>query len=96
MVRARSIEPGGIRLHEPRAPAPKGRLEARALTVPSQDHRPPVDVRDAAYVGCSERFLRRLVFERRIPFLKVGGSKVRFMPTDLDAWLLAQRVDAVR
>jgi len=52
MVRARSIEPGGIRLHEPRAPAPKGRLEARALTVPSQDHRPPVDVREAAaYVG---------------------------------------------
>ena len=67
------------------------------MAVPSQDHRPPVDVREAsAYCGCPERFLRRLVFERRIPFLKVAGSKIRFLPADLDAWLAAQRVEALR
>jgi excisionase family DNA binding protein len=62
-----------------------------------QDHRPLLDVpAAAAYTGLSERFMRRLVFERRIPFLKVAGTKVRFMPADLDAWLAAQRVDAIR
>ena len=40
--------------------------------------------------------MRRLVFERRIPFLKVAGSKIRFFPADLDAWLAAQRVEALR
>ncbi len=62
-----------------------------------QDHRPLLDVpAAAAYTGLSERFMRRLVFERRIPFLKVAGTKVRFMPADLDAWLAAQRVEAIR
>ncbi len=67
------------------------------MATPSQDRRPPVDVRGAAaYIGCPERYVRRLVFERRIPFMKVGGTRVRFMPADLDAWLAAQRVEALR
>jgi excisionase family DNA binding protein len=37
------------------------------------------------------RFVRRLVAERRIPFLKVGRS-VRFDPADVDAWLERAKV----
>jgi excisionase family DNA binding protein len=38
----------------------------------------------AIYMGCSHRFMRRLVQERRIPFVKLGGTKVRFLVLDLD------------
>lgn len=56
-----------------------------------------LDVSGAAIrLGCTERFIRRLVQERRIPFLKLGGSKIRFAPKDLDAWLDVQRVSASR
>ena len=47
-------------------------------------------------LGCSELFIRRLVQERRIPFVKLGGTKVRFVVTDLDRWVAAQRVEARR
>ncbi len=46
----------------------------------------------ATRLGCNERFIRRLVQERRIPFFKVGGSKIRFSAKDLDVWLDRQRV----
>ena len=46
----------------------------------------------AARLGTTVAHVRRLVFERRIPFFKVGG-KVRFDPADLDRWLAAQRVE---
>jgi excisionase family DNA binding protein len=39
--------------------------------------------------------MRRLVAERRIPYLKIAGSKLRFLPDDLDAWLMEQRIQAV-
>lgn len=48
----------------------------------------------AERLGTSERFVRRLVAERRMPFLKVGKF-VRFDPRDVDAWLVEHRVDAV-
>ena len=48
----------------------------------------------AARLGTSERFVRRLVAERRMPFLKVGRF-VRFDPRDVDAWLVEHRVEAV-
>jgi len=48
----------------------------------------------AAYLGVSERWVRRAIFERRIAYLKVGHY-VRFTPADLDAFLAAQRVEAV-
>lgn len=58
---------------------------------------PLLDVRAAAdRMGCSERFVRRLVQERRIPFIKLAGTKVRFMNSDLDHWINAQRVEAQR
>jgi excisionase family DNA binding protein len=56
-----------------------------------------LDIRAAAdRMGCSERFVRRLVQERRIPFIKLAGTKVRFMNSDLDHWINAQRVEAQR
>ena len=50
----------------------------------------------ATRLGCSERFIRRLVQERRIPFFKVGGSKLRFSTADIERWLEAQRTEIVR
>jgi excisionase family DNA binding protein len=50
----------------------------------------------AARLGCSERFIRRLVQERRIPFFKVGGSKLRFSCADIEKWLALQRTESLR
>ncbi len=46
----------------------------------------------AARLAVSERFVRRLVHERRIPYLKVGHF-VRFDPRDIDEVLRSSRVD---
>ena len=43
-------------------------------------------------LGTSLRFVRRLVFERRIPFVKVGRH-VRTAASDLDAFIAAGRVE---
>jgi excisionase family DNA binding protein len=40
----------------------------------------------------SIRHVRRLVFERRIPFLKIG-SLLRFDPEEVEGWLSTLRVD---
>ncbi|MBV9163958.1 MAG: excisionase family DNA-binding protein, partial [Pseudonocardiales bacterium] len=42
----------------------------------------------------SERFVRRLVAQRRIAFHHVGRH-VRFAITDLDQWLAAGRVEPI-
>jgi excisionase family DNA binding protein len=47
----------------------------------------------ADHLGCSLRFVRRLVFERRIPFVKVGRH-VRIAASDLDAFIAAGRIEA--
>ena len=53
-------------------------------------------VEDAAdRLGTSVRFVRRLIFERRIAFVKVGRH-VRICPTDLDTSIAAGRVAARR
>lgn len=49
----------------------------------------------ARYLRCSQRFVDRLVSERRIPFHKVGKF-VRLSRQDLDAFIEAGRVEAVR
>jgi excisionase family DNA binding protein len=46
----------------------------------------------AAYLNTSERFVRRLISERRIAFHHVGRH-VRFAMTDLGEWLAASRVE---
>ena len=48
----------------------------------------------AERLGTSTRFVRRLIFERRIAFVKVGRH-VRIAPADLDAYIAAGRVDAL-
>ena len=48
------------------------------------------------YLGCSERYLRRLIQERRVPFVRLAGQKIRFSPEDLDRGVDAQRVPARR
>jgi excisionase family DNA binding protein len=51
-------------------------------------------VEDAAdQLGTSVRFVRRLIFERRIAFVKVGRH-VRIASADLDAYIRAGRVEA--
>ena len=53
-----------------------------------------LDVPSAAErLGCSPRYIRRLVMERRIPFVKLGGSKVRFSALELEQWIDTQRVE---
>ena len=49
----------------------------------------------AGHLGVSERFVRRLVDQRRIPFHKIG-KYVRFSPEEVNRWLARCRVDAVR
>jgi excisionase family DNA binding protein len=49
-------------------------------------------VETAEYLNTSERFVRRLIAERRIAFHHVGRH-VRFALADLDAWLAASRVE---
>ena len=47
----------------------------------------------ADHIGCSERFMSRLVDERRISFYRVGKF-IRFRTEDLDAFVEAGRVEA--
>ena len=49
----------------------------------------------AERLGTSTRFVRRLIFERRIAFVKVGRH-VRITPSDLDAYIATGRIDALR
>lgn len=50
-----------------------------------------LDVAGAAeYLGTSERHIRRLVEERRVPFAKLGpgrSARLRFDTDKLDTWL---------
>jgi excisionase family DNA binding protein len=46
----------------------------------------------AERLGTSVRFVRRLVFERRIAYVKLGRH-VRIATRDLDAFIAAGRVD---
>lgn len=49
----------------------------------------------AAHLGITERHVRRLVAERRIPFVKVGRF-VRFDPAAVTEWLERSTVEARR
>jgi excisionase family DNA binding protein len=53
----------------------------------------PQEVADR--LGTSLRFVRRLVFQRRIPYVKVGRH-VRIATSDLDAFITAGRMEARR
>lgn len=47
----------------------------------------------AEHLGVTVRHVRRLVAERRIPYLK-WGHLLRFDPEELSDWLESQRVEA--
>ena len=54
--------------------------------------RPLMDLPTVAkYLGVGERHIRRLVQERRIPFIK-WGHPLRFDPDEIDAWVDTKRV----
>jgi excisionase family DNA binding protein len=46
----------------------------------------------AECLGTTERFVRRLVFERRIAYVKLGRH-VRIAAEDLEAFIVAGRVE---
>lgn len=48
----------------------------------------------AEHLGVASRHVRRLVQERRIPYLK-WGHLLRFDPVDVDTWLAQCRHDAL-
>jgi excisionase family DNA binding protein len=51
-----------------------------------------IDVADLAERLCvSERFVRRLIAERRVPFFKVGKF-IRFDSNDIDQWIQNHRI----
>lgn len=53
-----------------------------------------LDVEGAAeYLSVTPRFIRRLVAERRLPFVKLGRH-LRFDTADLDRFINAGRIDA--
>ena len=52
-----------------------------------------IDVNGLAQrLGVNVRYVRRLVAERRVPFIKLGHL-VRFDPREIDTWLDRSRVD---
>lgn len=48
----------------------------------------------AVELGVSVRYVRRVVAERRIPYVKVGHL-VRFERHEVDHWLIGSRVNAI-
>jgi excisionase family DNA binding protein len=49
----------------------------------------------AERLGVNHRHVRRLVHERRIPFIK-WGHLLRFDPDEIDEWLALARIPADR
>lgn len=59
-------------------------------------HQPPLTIaQTAAFLNVDVRWVRRAVFERRIPYYKVGRF-IRFDPADLDRFLTQSRVPAAQ
>lgn len=58
---------------------------------PNGENRPLMDLATVAERLCvNQRHIRRLVYERRIPFIK-WGHLLRFDPVEIDAWIDAAR-----
>ena len=65
---------------------------ARGAT-PNPGHEPPLSIPEAAvFLNVTDRWVRRAVRERRLPYLKVGRH-VRFLVEDLEAFLADSRVE---
>jgi len=62
----------------------------------SSPHTPLMNCEQLAeHLGVTVRFVRRLVDERRVPFMKIGRF-VRFDPNEIDAWIAECRRGPVR
>jgi excisionase family DNA binding protein len=48
----------------------------------------------AERLGIQIRFVRKLVDQRRIPFVRIGRL-IRFDPEEVDAWLASNRVEPI-
>jgi excisionase family DNA binding protein len=63
-------------------------------TTPKSDPQPPTRlltiVEVAQVLGVEVRHVRRLVYEKRIPYIK-WGHLLRFDPTDIATWIDAYR-----
>ena len=60
---------------------------------PLPDHEPPLSIEQAArYLNVEVRWMRRAVFERRLPYYKVGRY-IRFRREDLEEFLRRRRVE---
>jgi excisionase family DNA binding protein len=67
-----------------------------AATDTTRNRRPLIDLPTVAeHLGVNDRHIRRLVNERRIPFVK-WGRLLRFEPDEIDAWVEAARVQVER
>lgn len=67
-----------------------------AITNTAGIDRPLMDLpTTAARLGVNHRHIRRLVAERRIPYIK-WGHLLRFDPDEIDRWLTQSRVPPKR
>jgi len=62
----------------------------RLNRVPLREHFSP-GVPFPERLGVSERFVRRFIAERRVPFFKVGKF-IRFGSNDIDRWIENRRI----
>ncbi|MFT7601430.1 MAG: excisionase family DNA binding protein [Acidimicrobiales bacterium] len=64
-------------------------------TVDAMNPQPLLDIEQAAErLNVSHRFIRRLIAQHRIDYLKIGKF-IRFRPDELDSWIEDQRVQHV-
>ena len=69
------------------------RVKSNPSTSATVSHRSPLDLVEAAsYLNVNERYIRRLVAERRVRYLKVGRL-LRFRVEDLETFLDSCRVE---
>jgi excisionase family DNA binding protein len=69
-------------------------MTTRVMTAKGGDMERLLSAQEVAdRLGTSLRFVRRLIFERRIPFIKLGRH-VRIAASDVDAFIAAGRVEA--
>ena len=81
---------GSFGARRPNSPSGSGRVTYSDVSAPTE---PLLDIGGLAErLGVGDRFVRRLVNERRIPFLKIGRH-VRFDVADVEAWIRDSRIE---
>ncbi|MCZ2857445.1 helix-turn-helix domain-containing protein [Blastococcus sp. VKM Ac-2987] len=79
----------------PSSPLPSPDKPGRHASSPTPSADPLLSCGEVAErLGTGERFVRRLVAERRLRYVKVG-KYVKFRREDVEAWIAAQMVDPV-